>query len=294
MPKIIKVRQKTEKMKERTITSVIIVAVALLLIVFSKYIVYPIALSLLAAMAVYEMLKVMGLERKYSLSVPAYLLALAFPILAFFVNEDSVSGFLLILAAAMFVYMMWIMGVSVFSKGRLAFSKIAEAFISTVYATVSFTSLSLMRYMDPECGVFFVILVFVISWICDVFAFAVGSIIGKHKLIPEISPKKTVEGSIGGVIFSAIFCLVFGLGLDMIVENMSVNYLYLALFGAVLSVVSQLGDLVASLLKREYGAKDYGRIFPGHGGVMDRFDSVLAVSTILLILTIILPPFVMN
>lgn len=91
-----------------------------------------------------------------------------------------------------------------------------------------------------------------------------------------------------------MFCGLYGLGLDLIIENMSVNYLVLIIGGAVLSAVSQLGDLVASLIKREYGAKDYSRIFPGHGGVMDRFDSVLSVSTVLLFIFIIYPPFVMN
>ena len=86
---------------------------------------------------------------------------------------------------------------------------------------------------------------------------------------------------------------MYGLALDFVVVNIQVNYLYLFILGFLLSVVSQLGDLVASLIKREYGVKDYGRIFPGHGGVMDRFDSLLAVTTVLLILIAILPPFTM-
>ena len=79
--------------------------------------------------------------------------------------------------------------------------------------------------------------------------------------------------------------------LDTIIDNMQVNYIFLAICGVVLPIVSQLGDLIASLIKREYGVKDYGKIFPGDGGVMDRFDSVVAVSTILLILCISFPPF---
>lgn len=269
-----------------------IVACALLLVIFSGFIVYPIALAVLAVIAIFEILRVMGAHKTLALSVPAYLIASAFPILAYFVKTDSVLHFLLALAACVFVCLMWLMGVSVFSKGKIPFSKIAEVFSAVTYVAVSFTSLSLLRYLDNSFGVFCVVLVFLISWACDVFAFAVGSLIGKHKLIPEVSPKKTVEGAIGGIVFSALFCLLYGLGLDLIIENIEVNYLYLFLFGAILSVVSQLGDLVASLIKREYGVKDYGKIFPGHGGIMDRFDSVLAVSTILLILSIVLPPFV--
>ena len=262
----------------------------LLLVIFSEYIVYPVALAALAVIAIFEILRVVGEHKRLVISIPAYIIAAVMPICAYFVTEAFVLPLLLALAAAVFVYLVWLMGVSVFSKGKIPFSKVSEVFAAVCYVTVSFTSLSLIRYIDRTVGVFFVVLVFVISWACDVFAFAVGSLIGKHKLIPEISPKKTVEGAIGGIAFSALFCMLYGLILELIF-GLSANYLYLFLFGTILSVVSQLGDLIASLIKREHGVKDYGKIFPGHGGVMDRFDSVLAVSTILLILSIVLPPF---
>ncbi len=262
-----------------------------LLVIFSEYIFYSVAIGLIAAVAVFETLRVIGAHKELWASAPAYLVACAFPILAYFVPTDKVVDFLLLIAATAFVYLVWLMAVGVFSKGRLAFSKIGEIFASVTYVSVSFTSLSLIRYMNPKIGVFLVVLVFVIAWVCDTAAFAVGSLMGKHKLIPEVSPKKTVEGAIGGVVFSAIFSLAYGFGLDFLVADIEVNYLVLAIFGAILSVVSQIGDLIASLVKREYNVKDYGRIFPGHGGVMDRFDSVIAVSTILMMLCIAFPPF---
>lgn len=278
-------------MKSRVITSVAILSCALLVVIFSKYIVYPIAVAILAVVGVFEILRVIGVHKKYVLAIPAYIIAALFPIAAYFVEKISIVSYLLALAASVFIYLIWLMGVSVFSKGSVAFSKVSEVFSAVTYVTVSCCSLSLLRYLN-NYGVFFVVLVFVIAWICDVFAYLVGSLIGKHKLIPEVSPKKTVEGAIGGLLFSAILSLVYGIGLDLFLQNIEINYLRLFLFGAVLSVVSQLGDLIASLIKREYGVKDYSNIFPGHGGVMDRFDSVLAVSTILLILSIVFPPFV--
>lgn len=279
-------------MKNRVTTSVAILAAMLTVVIFSEFIVYPLALALLAIIATFEVLRVIGSHKILTLSIPAYLISAAFPLTAYFVDSNNSLEFLLILAAAVFVYLVWLMGVSVFSKGKIAFSKVSEMLVGVTYVAVSFTSLSLIRYINHNFGVFLVVLVFVISWTCDTAAFAVGSLIGKHKLIPEISPKKTVEGAIGGVVFSALLCALYGLGLDLVIEKIQVNYLYLVLFGIILSVVSQLGDLIASLIKREYGVKDYGRIFPGHGGVLDRFDSVLAVSTILLILSIVFPPFV--
>lgn len=279
-------------MKNRVITSVAILAAMLTVVIFSEFIVYPLVLALLAVIATFEVLRVIGSHKISTLSIPAYLISAAFPLTAYFVDSNNSLEFLLILAAVVFVYLVWLMGVSVFSKGKIAFSKVSETLVGVTYVAVSFTSLSLIKYINHDFGVFLVVLVFVISWTCDTAAFAVGSLIGKHKLIPEISPKKTVEGAIGGVVFSALLCALYGLGLDLVIEKIQVNYLYLVLFGIILSVVSQLGDLIASLIKREYDVKDYGRIFPGHGGVLDRFDSVLAVSTILLILSIVFPPFV--
>ena len=278
-------------MKSRVLTSVAIIACTLSVVIFSEYIIYPVALAVLAVAAIFEILRVMGAEKMLPLSIPAYILGAVFPVLSYYVNSGLVLKFLLIFAAVIYLYLMWSMGVSIFSKGKISFSKIAEVFTSVVYVAVSFTSLSLIRYTRDRVGVFSVALVFVICWICDVFAFAVGSLMGKHKLIPEVSPKKTVEGAIGGVVFSAIFCLIYGGVIDLFFDHVTVNYLCLFIFGAVLSVVSQLGDLVASLIKREYGIKDYGKIFPGHGGIMDRFDSVLAVSTILMMLSLVFPPF---
>ena len=278
-------------MLQRTITSAIILAVALVLVIFSDFIVYPIALAILSMVAVMEILKVMGSHKRWLISIPACAIALVFPILAFFVTPEIAMGFMLSVFCALFVYLLWLMAISVFSKGKISFNAISEIFVSVIYVTVSFTSLSLLRYLDKETGAFNVVLVFMVAWVCDVFAYLVGSIIGKHKLIPEISPKKTIEGAIGGVVFTALACLLYGFLLDTIIDNMTVNYLFLAICGVILPIVSQLGDLTASLIKREYGVKDYGKIFPGHGGVMDRFDSVVAVSTILLILCILFPPF---
>jgi phosphatidate cytidylyltransferase len=246
---------------------------------------------LLALTAIFEVLKVVGVEKRFIIAVPAYVCAAVFPTLAYFVRVESIENFLLILSAAMFVYLLLLMGSSVFSKGQISFSRIAEVFATTVYITVSFTALSLIRYLDRDCGVFSVILVFIVAWICDVFAYAVGMLFGKHKLIPEISPKKTVEGSIGGIVCATLIMLLYGFIVSR-TTSLTPNYIVLAVSGLLLSATSQIGDLVASLIKRERGVKDYGNIFPGHGGVMDRFDSAISITTALMVICILFPPFV--
>ena len=123
-------------------------------------------------------------------------------------------------------------------------------------------------------------------------AYIVGSLIGRHKLIPDVSPKKTVEGAIGGVVFTILASLLYGFIIEKATGNVNADYIVLAAIGLILSVVSQIGDLVASLIKREHGVKDYSKLLPGHGGIMDRFDSILAVSTPLMVICIIFPPFI--
>ncbi|MBO5102267.1 MAG: phosphatidate cytidylyltransferase [Clostridia bacterium] len=279
-------------MKTRTITSAFILLVTVPLIIFSQYIIYPIALAVLSLFATYEILRAIGVEREYILSVPAYILSCALPFGSFFVTNEKSSIYLLTIAALMFFYLIYIMGVSVFSKGRISYKTIAEVFMSITYVVVSFSALSIIRYINREVGVFWLALVFIVSWVSDSMAYVVGSLIGKHKLIPEISPKKTVEGAIGGVVGAIIAFLLYGLILDLAIEEMEVRYFVLAIYAAILAVVSQLGDLIASLIKREHGVKDYSNLLPGHGGIMDRFDSILAVSTILLILCLVVPPII--
>ena len=278
-------------MKQRILTGILIFTMTVLLIIFSGFIVYPIVLAALCVRGVFELMRVIGVEKRLSVAIPAYILSAVFPILAYFVDSDTTIQYLLALAAAMFVYMLYLMGCGVFSKGKLSFSKLSELFTSITYVTVSFSSLSLMRYLDREVGVFVIVLVFLVSWACDTGAYFTGMLFGKHKLIPEISPKKTVEGAIGGIVIATLAYLLYGFVLDKLIPEMYVNYIFLGVFGMLLSVFSQLGDLIASLLKREYGVKDYGRIFPGHGGVMDRFDSTVSVSTALMILCAVFPPF---
>ncbi|MBQ7784491.1 MAG: phosphatidate cytidylyltransferase, partial [Oscillospiraceae bacterium] len=120
------------------------------------------------------------------------------------------------------------------------------------------------------------------AWIPDAGAYFVGTACGKHKLCPEISPKKTVEGAVGGLVVTAVVFAVYGFAYQQFMKSVhgidfGVNYPALVLIMPIAAVISMVGDLSASLLKREYGIKDYGKLLPGHGGVVDRFDSVYFV-----------------
>lgn len=149
---------------------------------------------------------------------------------------------------------------------------------STILVCFSMNSLLFIHGMDNKNGLFLVIITLCGAWLADTGAYFAGTFFGKHKLCPNISPKKTVEGFVGGTVTNGVILVVAGLIYEMALNNANPDYILLFVFGMACSVVGLLGDLSASLIKRQYNIKDYGNIMPGHGGVMDRFDSVLFVA----------------
>lgn len=282
-------------MLQRIITAVVLIAILLPLLFLSwqcRYII-PALVALMALAAVYELLKCLRSQvdetgaavtarEDFVVSVPAYLIAVGLPLATAFV--DTIHTFLLLAAAVFTLYLLYLFAVAVLRQGRMHFAEVAEVFTGVLYITLSFASLSLLRHKTPEGGYLY-LLVFFGAWVTDTFAYFTGRFFGKHKLNPVISPKKTVEGSVGGIVFCILSFAAFGLVMQFGKWHFTVHYPLLLLTGLLCSVVSQVGDLITSLIKREHGVKDYGKIFPGHGGVLDRFDSVLAISPVLLILS---------
>lgn len=282
-------------MLQRIITAVVLIAILLPLLFLSWQCVYiiPALVALMALAAVYELLKCLRSQvdgtgtavtarEDFVVSIPAYLIAVGLPLATAFVT--SIHAFLLAAAAVFTLYLLYLFAVAVLRQGRMHFAEVAEVFTGVLYITLSFASLSLLRHKTQEGGYLY-LLVFFGAWVTDTFAYFTGRFFGKHKLNPVISPKKTVEGSIGGILFCMISFVLFGIVMQFGKWHFTVHYPLLLLSGLLCSVVSQVGDLITSLIKREHGVKDYGKIFPGHGGVLDRFDSVLAISPVLLILS---------
>ena len=257
-------------------------AIGIPILLLSEYWVFPIVVSIMSAIAVWELLGVTGFRKNIFVCLPAYAIAIALPPFCYKIPSFEAAFDLLVnMAAAAILFMLYLIGYSVVKRGAVKLNDIALFYVYYVYITFAFTSVTLLRYIPN--GAYSYMMIFIAAWICDISAYFVGFAIGKHKLIPAVSPKKTWEGAIGGVFFTTVAFLIYGLVLTFIEGAPAPNFLVLALLGAVLSIISQFGDLSASLLKREKGIKDFGKIFPGHGGVMDRFDSVLAVSIMLLV-----------
>lgn len=260
----------------RIITAVVAVALFVPVLVFSDTVVFPAIIALLAFVGTLEMLRCIG-NRRLPVMIVSCALAAASPLAARFISD--MPSFVTALAAAEFALMLLTFALAVFSHGEYDINAACADFALVSYVVMTFTSIVLLR--DTEVGSRLYLLAFIGPWVSDSAAYFCGRALGRHKLIPDVSPKKTVEGSIGGIVFTAIVFVVYGMTV-LKPEGRIMPYAALAVIGAAVSVISQIGDLIASLIKRKYGIKDYGKLFPGHGGVMDRFDSVLATAPVML------------
>ena len=270
-------------MKTRIITAVIAIVLFIPICLFSDYIVFPIAISLLSIIGVYEMAKCLGHHKRFVLCIPMFIIAATLPILRYVLRNKKDADYKFFFIAFVIIFFMLIYSLTyvMLRKNRDNIFEILTFYSMFFYIVGCFSAISVIRYMPN--GQYFYLIIFISSWTCDTFAYFAGRLLGRHKLIPQISPKKTVEGAIGGVVFSVVgltiyyFILFYAFGIE-------ITYWKILIIAIILSIVSQIGDLIASCVKRQYNVKDYGNIFKGHGGVLDRFDSVMLVAPTLYIL----------
>ena len=273
-------------MFKRILTGVIAFCFILVpILFFADTVVLPIAVAVFCVIATYELLHCVGLHKNMWVSIPLYLVSAALP---FGVRLMTLFS-LLILPLALCVILLYLLAVAVFSRGKADIQDVSTAFMLWLYTLLGFFGL-IMIHDRIRGGEYLYLLTFIGAWVTDTFAYFTGMLLGKHKLIPDVSPKKTVEGAVGGVVFCTLSFVGFGLlynHLWVADGEKTVPLVAMAIVGFLVSIVSQVGDLSLSLLKRKYGIKDFGKIFPGHGGVLDRFDSVLAVSIMLTVCFVI-------
>lgn len=169
--------------------------------------------------------------------------------------------------------LMALLVVFVFAFPEYRAEQVLAAFFGVFYVGIMLSYVYKTRALAD--GVFIVWLIFICSWICDTCAYCVGVLLGKHKLAPKLSPKKSIEGSIGGILGAALIGVIYAFLIKNRLVSIKNPYLACAVICALGAVISQLGDLAASGIKRNYDVKDYGKLIPGHGGILDRFDSVI-------------------
>ena len=255
----------------RVTSAIVLVAVILTTFLLGNYVMFGFTL-ILSLVGVVEIYKTVGIQKKL-LGVLGYISVVVYYATVFIADTEYMGAFIV-------AWLMVVMMVFVFSYPKYKVEEILMAFFGVVYVAVLMSFLFLIR-VRTEDGMLTIWLVMISSWICDTFAYLFGVMFGKHKMAPVLSPKKTIEGAIGGVAGSAGIGAVYGLLAAPYLGNFNNAPLYFAILCASAGLLSMVGDLGASAIKRCYDIKDYGKLIPGHGGVLDRFDSVLFTAPII-------------
>ncbi len=269
-------------MRNRVLVACIGIPLLLAVLLLFPPICLTLTLALLCGIAVYELLWATGFVRAGLLFVPSVIMAMLVPFWYYF-NCSTLWA-----VAALFVFLVIVCIGAISSHQTITLGQISAAFFAGVVIPMMISTFVLMR--DLPHARFYLLLPFVSAFTSDAFALFAGMAFGKHKLAPVLSPKKTVEGSIGGFAGSILCCVLYGIVLKIVFGAYS-NYAGLVLYGFLGSLISQLGDLSFSYIKREFHIKDYGHLMPGHGGILDRFDSVVFCAPMTYLLISVIPFF---
>ena len=250
-------------MKQRVISGAVLVVILAITLYFGGIVTCGL-MALVSLVGNMELLRVYGVNKKTP-GIVCYLATVLYYIAIYLDRMD-------IIVPMMVVYLLVMLAV--------------YAFMDFFYVSVMLSFVYLIRNM--EHGLVLVLLIFVSSWINDTCAYFVGRALGKHKMAPVLSPKKSIEGLIGGIVGAGVFGAVFGILFDKYVDTMNYAPLLFAVVGAVGALPAVIGDLAASAIKRNNDIKDYGKLIPGHGGILDRFDSIIFTAPIIYYLLVYL------
>ena len=252
--------------KTRLISGIVLVAAAVLSIGVGGWLLFFV-LAAVSAVGMLELYRAMGVcEKQLNLLAVTGFFGAA---LYYAATRAGVETYGL---ASLVLAMILLLAVYVFSYPKYQAEQVMAAFFGIVYVAVMLSFIFLAREIGDNGVV--VWLVFICSWGCDTCAYCVGMLIGKHKMAPILSPKKSIEGAVGGVAGAAILGVIYA----SVNHRPMLEYAVISVAGALISMV---GDLAASAIKRNKGIKDYGKLIPGHGGVLDRFDSVIITAPVI-------------
>ncbi|MGI6030534.1 MAG: phosphatidate cytidylyltransferase [Eubacteriales bacterium] len=258
-------------MATRIKTGLIMAVVFIGVMLLSHTVVLHIAIAAVSFIALGEVYNISLRQCPYWVRIPGLIFSVAYPLSAL-IPEIPYAALVYVLMVSLFI--MQLKNVDI-----IHIKDIAIAFIFAYLISVTISTVLLIRQL-PD-GAYMIYMVFIIPWMSDTLAYFFGRAFGKKKLCPHISPNKTVVGAVFGVLGGAVAVLLFDLVLTYVLHLKTQNMGIFLVVGIFCSVISEIGDLSASIVKRQFGAKDYGSIFPGHGGMMDRFDSVFFVAPII-------------
>ena len=262
-------------MRQRVLSAVIGLALLAVVMVFYTTIIFNAVVMALGCLAVYEILLATKYVENKALAVLCLLFAAVIP----FLSHRALTPLVPVICFT-FVFALCILLIA--DHRRMRIEQMGFAFFISLLIPFAFSTFILIRDSadEPFITAFYMLFGLGAAWFSDTGAFFCGRAFGKHKLAPEISPKKTVEGAVGGVVFNLVFLWLFFQLYRWAVFRfagieLAASYPLLLILAGVGSVMGMLGDLSASIIKRQCSIKDFGTIMPGHGGILDRFDSVL-------------------
>lgn len=256
--------------KTRLLSGIVLVALALILIITGGELLL-VSAFVISCIGMYELYRVFAAE-KSTLAAAGYLAAAVYYCnLEWNFIPDILMLFMAFIILLMFVY--------VFAYPKYHSRQVMAVFFGLFYVAVMLSYVYRIRELSR--GLYLAFLVFLCSWGCDTCAYCVGILIGRHKMSPKLSPKKSVEGAVGGVVGAALLTALYSFAFRAQMEIDAAEIGILAVIAAVAALISMVGDLTASAIKRNYDIKDYGHLIPGHGGILDRFDSVIITAPII-------------
>jgi len=267
-------------MKTRVITGAVLVLALLVMVLIPYKWIAAAVFGLLMSIGSYELLYGTGLVRHSRLVIYAALMAFAIAMWSYF---GAVQAYLMLLIMA---FVVTLFGEMMHDHVKVRFDMIAMTFVAGF--VVPYLLGAVIRILSLKIGRYFIMIPFIVAYFNDAGAYLVGIKYGKHKLSPVVSPNKTWEGMLGGAAGAVLGMLLYSLVLQFAFK-FQVNYLLAIFYGIAGSSVGVFGDLCFSVVKRQTGIKDYGNLFPGHGGVLDRFDSMMLVAPLIEVLLTLLP-----
>lgn len=256
--------------KTRLLSGIVLVIAALVLIITGGDVLL-VSTLLISWIGMFELYRIFHIEKSAPGIVGYAAAAVYYANLRFGFLPDLMMLVLGLLIVLMFVY--------VFTYPKYQTEQLLAAFFGVFYVAVMLSYVYQTRMLSA--GTYIVWLIFLCSWGCDTCAYCVGVLFGKHKMAPVLSPKKSVEGAVGGVVGAILLGIIYAAA----TKGGMVEYAIICGVGALISMV---GDLAASAIKRNQGIKDYGKLIPGHGGILDRFDSVIFTAPIIYFLSVLL------
>ncbi len=275
-------------MLKRIISGICLAILMIAVFLFSEFpFVINAFAALISAMATYEVLVITKYAEGRWLEIFALILSITIPFAQYVprITENDILLVFFVITVILFMTM-------ILYNRTFSFEHICVIFCMSLIIPVLFTSMVYIRGM--EFGIFLLVFVFLASWGADSGGYIFGMMFGTAKFTPTISPKKTIEGVFGGVFGAITACLCVCVAVDIFYSDVVVNYWLVVLYAAIGACFAIIGDLSASVIKRSFGVKDFGSLIPGHGGIMDRFDSVLFASPAVYILMNISPIFTVS